>query len=375
MWKYSLLFLISFSVFANNNFETWKTELIKSEKNIQKKELLNKISFLPKVIELDRRQPEKTLPFSVYFNRMITPQRLEQATSIYQQNLPILLKASEKFGIDTSYFIAFWGMETNFGQNKGNIQSLSALATLSYDGRRKDFFKQQLDEMLNIIINEDIDIPFSSWAGAFGHFQFMPTTFTGYKMNGDDKLPIDIVNSFEDAVFSAGNYLQKMGWKRGKKWGKKIVLPANFNMNNIDVNLSANELQKAGIDIDKGIDKARIILPMGIKGPAFLVYHNFDVIKKWNNSDYYALIIGIMSDKIKNRDEININNYFMEKRFTTDEIKKIQTSLNAKGFYSDTIDGVLGKKTKQAIKGYQQQSNLVADGYLSENLYNLIISG
>ena len=328
----------------------------------------------PEVVKIDRKQIEFVLTSTEYLNRVVNAQRVAKAREKYKQLYPLFKDMEEKYGVQINYLIAFWGMETNFGQNFGNYEVIDALTTLSYDKRRPKFFKEELFQALKIIDKWQVEPKQmeGSWAGAMGHFQFMPSTFNAYAVdyNGDGK--IDIWHSFEDAIASAANYLSSMGWKPGQDWGMKVSLPWNFDyaMSGRDVKKTVKEWRKIGVKtknnkqlelLDDEI--VSIILPEGRKGAAYLIRENFRKIMNWNRSENYALAIGMLADYIKSDDKWTPAKMNPAVRVKTDDVLKIQAFINKLGWFKLDEDGMLGSKTRNAIKKVQKKANMPQDGY------------
>ena len=328
----------------------------------------------PEVVKIDRKQIEFVLTSTEYLNRVVNAQRGAKAREKYKQLYPLFKDMEEKYGVQINYLIAFWGMETNFGQNFGNYEVIDALTTLSYDKRRPKFFKEELFQALKIIDKWQVEPKQmeGSWAGAMGHFQFMPSTFNAYAVdyNGDGK--IDIWHSFEDAIASAANYLSSMGWKPGQDWGMKVSLPWNFDyaMSGRDVKKTVKEWRKIGVktknnkQLELPDDEiVSIILPEGRKGAAYLIRENFRKIMNWNRSENYALAIGMLADYIKSDDKWTPAKMNPAVRVKTDDVLKIQAFINKLGWFKLDEDGMLGSKTRNAIKKVQKKANMPQDGY------------
>lgn len=328
----------------------------------------------PEVVKIDRKQIEFVLTSTEYLNRVVNAQRVAKAREKYKQLYPLFKDMEEKYGVQINYLIAFWGMETNFGQNFGNYEVIDALTTLSYDKRRPKFFKEELFQALKIIDKWQVEPKQmeGSWAGAMGHFQFMPSTFNAYAVdyNGDGK--IDIWHSFEDAIASAANYLSSMGWKPGQDWGMKVSLPWNFDyaMSGRDVKKTVKEWRKIGVktknnkQLELPDDEiVSIILPEGRKGAAYLIRENFRKIMNWNRSENYALAIGMLADYIKSDDKWTPAKMNPAVRVKTDDVLKIQAFINKLGWFKLDEDGMLGSKTRNAIKKVQKKANMPQDGY------------
>lgn len=330
----------------------------------------------PEIVKIDRKQTEFVLTSTAYLNRVVSKTRVETAQKKYKELYPILKPISDKYGVQPQYIIAFWGVETNFGQNFGGYDVIEALTTLSYDNRRPKFFKEELYQALKIIDKWQIDHTKmqGSWAGAMGNFQFMPSTFNAYAVdyNGDNQ--IDIWYSFEDAAASAANYLSKIGWDKNNEWGQEVTLPWNFDFKNSGRNVkkTIKAWKKLGIKAVKGQKlpqnqklMASIIAPEGKKGKAYLVLNNYNKIMTWNRSGNYALAVGILADYVKSGKKWQKFQENPALRLKTDDILEIQTFINNLGWFDDKLDedGMLGAKTRAAIKEVQKKANMTQDGY------------
>lgn len=340
-------------------------------------EAFENIKYNEKVIALDRRQTEFTLGFWDYLDRMVNNAKINTGRNLYKKHRELLQKIEAKYGVPGNYIVAFWGIESNFGIHFGGFNVIEALATLSYDQRRPELFKEELLQALKIVEKNGIapkDMK-GSWAGAMGHFQFLPSTYNAYAVDFDGDGKKDIWNSLPDAFASAANYLGKMGWKRRQKWGREVYLPDNLSWVRLNRKLTRpiGEWKKAEIvPADKkgmlGMAmEATIIFPGGYKGPVFLTYPNFEIIKRWNRSNFYAVAVGHFSDRIIGGGKLitkRLKLYVPSK----DEIKEAQQALADLGFYSGKVDGLLGKETREGIRIAQQKFDLPIDGYLSKEL-------
>lgn len=363
-----------------------KTEMVKrgiSKKTID--EVYKTDYYKPNttVVNIDRKQAEFVLTSTDYLNRVVNKKRVEAARKHYQELYPTLKKIEKKYGVQAHYIVAFWAVESNFGQNFGGYDVIDVLTTLSYDQRRPKFFKEELYQALKIIDTWHIDHTKmqGSWAGAMGQFQFMPSTFNAYAVdyNGDNK--IDIWHSFDDAAASAANYLAKIGWDKNQEWGLEVSLPWNFDFalsgrNKLKTikewkKLGVQTLDKKKLKLPDDL-KAAIIVPEGKKGNAYLVLNNFRKIMVWNRSENYALAIGTLADYIHNGKTWKPATENPTVRLKTDDILKIQAFINRLGWSKVEEDGMLGTQTKEAIKQVQQKAKLPQDGYPDARLLQKI---
>jgi membrane-bound lytic murein transglycosylase B len=266
---------------------------------------------IPRVIELDRKQPEKTMTFQQYMERVVTQTRIAEARKRLDENRALLEPIGRKFGVQPRFIVALWGIETNFGQNMGSFSVVASLATLAYDGRRSSFFRKELFNALKILDQGHItpESMLGSWAGAMGQSQFMPSSFLAYAVdwNGDGRR--DIWTTREDVFASIANYLSRSGWKGDAGWGREVRLPSSF-----DARLAGLEVRKPlefwqglgvrqpdGRGFSGSPGDASVVLPGGSDGPALLVTDNYRTILKWNNSVYFASAVGYLADSLDAR--------------------------------------------------------------------------
>jgi membrane-bound lytic murein transglycosylase B len=264
---------------------------------------------LPKVIELDRKQPEVTLSFGEYLDRVLPPARIDRARDKLMQRRPLLDQVAERYGVPPRYIVALWGIESDFGQQTGGFSVIAALATLAYDGRRSAYFRRELIDALRILDRGDITPAAmrGSWAGAMGQSQFMPSAFLRYAVDYDGDGRRDIWSDGPDLFASIANYLARSGWHAGEDWGRAVILPPGFNAGaaNPDVVRPAAEWAALGVRRADGgalapSDPAgALLLPGGADGPAFLVFENFRVLLRWNRSNYFATAVGLLADRIQ----------------------------------------------------------------------------
>ena len=273
---------------------------------------LNNFRPLEHVIELDQRQPESAITFETYYERVATDARIEKGQQMLAENRELLTRIANDYGVTPSVLVALWGIESSFGNAQGDYPIIQSLATLAYDGRRHDFFKNELLKAMRIVDEGDVTIHEmkGSWAGAMGQVQFMPSTFLAYAVDYAGTGHKNIWHSDADALASAANYLSKIGWKRDELWGREVVLPARFTpaLAGIDKPRSLDFWRQIGVrKIDGGAlpagdMSAAIVLPDGPDGRAFLAYNNFKTIMKWNHSTFFATTVGLLSDAIDGRD-------------------------------------------------------------------------
>lgn len=299
---------------ADQKLETW---VVKFKEDAVRKgisetlvdEALKDFKPIPRIIELDRKQPEGTMTFAKYKKRVINDARIAQGRRLYKKHKTLLDKTAKEYGVPAQYIVALWGIETSYGNNTGGFGVVPALATLAYDGRRSKFFRSELMNALKIIDAGHITHKKmkGSWAGAMGQNQFMPSSFNAYAIDGNNDGRRDIWNSLPDVFASTANYLSKSGWKEDQLWGRRISLPKKFSKDMIGFKTKYDlaTWKKLGISLPNGNAisvvagmKASVVAPDGLSGPAYLAYDNYRVIMKWNKSTYFATSVGLLADKI-----------------------------------------------------------------------------
>jgi len=269
---------------------------------------LANVQHIDKVIELDRKQPEFTFTLQQYLDRVVSPQKIEKGRRMMAENRELLAEIEKRYGVPAKYFVALWGIETDYGRVTGGYHIVSSLATLAYDGRRSNYFRGELMDALKIVDEGHIkaDVMIGSWAGAMGQCQFMPSSFLKFAedWNGDGRR--DIWTTRGDVLASAANYLARSGWQEDQTWGRAVKLPANFSdrLIGMEQKRAVTEWGKLGVKaangkpLPKSSVEGSIIRPENGNGAAFLVYDNFRVFMKWNRSTSFALAAGHLAERI-----------------------------------------------------------------------------
>jgi membrane-bound lytic murein transglycosylase B len=333
---------------------------------------------VPRVIELDRSQPEFVQTFSNYLNNRLSQARIERGRTLLQEHSELFNRIYEEYGVQPHYLVSFWALESNFGDFTGGFSVVNALATLAYDPRRSSFFRNELLTALKILDEGHIDVEAmtGSWAGAMGQCQFMPSTFDRYAVDGDGDGRIDIWNSLPDIFASAANFLSESGWQSDERWGREIILPASFDytQTGTGVRKSVMEWNQLGIQRADGSPlgnsgiEGSVILPSGANGPVFLVYNNFRTTMVWNRSTFYAISVGHLADLFLGGDPIQHWPETDERALNRTEVIELQQLLNALGIDVGETDGILGSRTRAAVRTFQEQSGMPTDGYASYEL-------
>ncbi|WP_027602481.1 MULTISPECIES: lytic murein transglycosylase [Pseudomonas] len=333
----------------------------------------------PAVIAADRSQPEFTKPVWEYLESAVSPLRVRNGKSLLIQQAGLLASLEARYGIEPARLMAFWGMESNYGNNMGNKGVIRSLATLAYEGRRPDFAQDQLIAALGILQHGDVtaDRMIGSWAGAMGQTQFIPTTYDQYAVDFDGDGRRDIWGSTADALASTANYLKASGWQDGKPWGYEVRVPANFDYSLADMGVRKslaewNSLGIQGLGLPQPAaqpsDSASLLLPAGHRGPAFLVFNNFRTILKYNNSSSYALGVALLSERYRDAGQIAGSWPTDDLPLSRSERVELQQRLAALGLDPGSADGIIGANTRKAIRAYQQSQGWPADGYPNHQL-------
>src|SRR5690348_16830479 len=266
------------------------------------------VAYVPHVIELDRQQPESTLTFEEYIDRVVSQTRRERGREVLTENRALLDVVSRKYGVAPRFIVALWGIESDYGRLTGNFSEIDALATLAYDGRRSAFFRKELINALTVVQRMHVDprTMTGSWAGAMGQSQFMPSSFLNYAVSWRGDAPPDIWTNKADVFASIANYLAHVGWRPDEGWGVAVKTPTGFDQRLIGLGQrkplsawAALGLQQAnGGALQDSPTTASLIEPGGDSGPALLVFDNFRVILRWNNSSYFATAVGYLADAV-----------------------------------------------------------------------------
>lgn len=282
-------------------------------------------AFIPAIVKSDKNQSEFKLTLDEYLNKTVNSKRIARGHQMKAKYPTLLSRVENEYGLPPHVILAFWGMESNYGEVKARHRLIDAFFTLMYDGRREKFFGDQLLALMKIADKNSLDINKirGSWAGAMGHFQFIPTTLASYGVDGNGDGRVDIIESIGDAMASAGNYLNKLGWNKNERIVRRVILPADFDTSLLDgkTKKTLNEWARMGVlnpdgtmipngEMIAGLVADTANLPEATEDSdadvaprpvitAYLTYPNFYRIKKWNNSNWYAIAIAELADKLK----------------------------------------------------------------------------
>ena len=342
------------------------------------------IALNPRIEELNEAQPEFVRPIWEYLAGIVSEARVNRGRQLIADNAGLFAKLQDLYGVPPEILTAIWAVETGYGQNEGTYNLFEALATLAYEGPRMEYGRRQFIAALKIaeVENRDPVTMKSSWAGAFGHTQFVPTTFLESAVDGDGDGKRDVWDSPADALASAANYLKRSGWRTGDTWGDEVQLPMGFAYETADPDMKKAIADWANLGVRKisgeplgdSTDQAAIFLPAGYRGPAFLVRNNFGAILKYNAATSYALAIGLLSDRFKGASGVRASWPVDETALDERSRVALQEGLMGLGFSTGGADGVIGRQSRAAIRGYQQARGLPADGFATASLLTRILN-
>ena len=336
------------------------------------------VKYIKRAIELDRNQSEFTKTIWDYLDVAVAAKRVKNGKTALRKWHGTLSKIESRYQVDKAIVVAVWGLESSYGDFRGDFSVISALATLAYDGRRGPFFEDQLIAALKILQSGDTNAAHmtGSWAGAMGHTQFMPSSYRDYAVDftGDGKRDIWSDNP-TDALASTAAYLAHFGWIKGMPWGVEVRLPKNFNYS-----LAQRHIKKMPSDwAQKGVvsvtgkpiadyGRAAVLLPAGAQGAAFLVFQNFAVLESYNSADAYVIGVGHLADQVTGRPKIKTQWPRSDRALSFAERQEMQRRLTAAGFNTKGIDGKIGPLTIAAVRSFQRRAGLPSDGYASVQL-------
>ncbi|RUW48341.1 MULTISPECIES: lytic murein transglycosylase [unclassified Mesorhizobium] len=364
---------------CGGDFETWKQGVAAEAKaagvGAVGLDALEDARIDEKALARDRAQGVFTQTFVQFSNRMISAYRLKQGAANMKKYADIFARADQQFGVQAPVITAFWALETDFGAVQGDFHTLSALVTLSHDCRRPQLFRQQLVPLLELIDRGVLPADVTgAWAGEIGQTQILPSDYLARGVDGDGDGKIDLRNSVPDVIMTTGNKVLSRGWKRDEPWIQEVRVPDEmpWDQTGRTNKLPLTQWAQWGVTnpdgsplVDKGL-QAGLALPMGRKGPAFLTYENFDVYLEWNQSFTYALTAANLAARLAGAPPLDPRN--PEPGLNNDQMKALQTKLEASGYDVGTVDGILGTNTREAIRKEQMRLGLPVDGWPTPEL-------
>lgn len=370
---------------SGNKFDAFikdiKKEASKKGVDAQYLRALDRLTPNAEVQRLAARQPEYVKPIWSYLVHMVTEERLRLGRRELKNRAAFFDGLEEKYGVPRTILVAIWGVETNYGGNKGSFDVLQALATLGYDGKRADFGRQQLLSALNILQSGHVALTDfkGSWAGAMGHTQFIPTTYEGYAADGTGDGIKNIWTEPKDALASAAYYLKRMGWRRGLIWGFEVSVPGgmDFSLAKLKKPQPAKFWRARGVTgigqtLDDELGDMSLFAPAGLRGPVFLVTKNFRTLLRYNTAPAYALAVAHLSERFDGAAPFSRDWPMADRPIKPDEISALQRALIKAGYDTGDVDGVLGRQTIAAVRAFQKDRGLVADGYATPGLLTLL---
>lgn len=377
------------SKIREENFQIWKLNFIQRAIEMGFSKDLTESFILPAVIEekaleRDKQQPEFNTPIWLYLDQAGNPNRLRNGIEKLRENQILLNKIEDKYKVSRHVLIAIWGLESAYGEIMGNYNPINSLSTFAFEGRRSKFGEQQLFALLSLLRDGSVQRNqlISSWAGAMGMMQFIPTTFRDYAIDFDNDGNKDLWNNKSDALSSAAHYLSRHGWQ----WEEPTVIEVNTKLG-FDFSATENSQKTVNEWLDLGVTqttgngkleihknlKAKLIVPSGHRGPKILVFKNFDVIKKYNNSTSYALAVISLANSFNEKATITAEWPRSDKPLSLAERTSAQKKLKELGYKLGEIDGVIGPNSRRAIQQWQKDVNMPEDGYLEKNILDILL--
>jgi membrane-bound lytic murein transglycosylase B len=379
----------SFESSGNAAFDAWRTDfaqraVARGRDSEVIGQLLRGIRPDERVIELDQRQPEFVSPVWDYVTNRVTERRINDGRVLKGAINDTLAAVENRYGVPSGIILGIWGLESNYGDVDLNYDAATALATLAYEGRRRAQFEtylMALAEMVERNLAEPGELR-SSWAGALGQPQFMPDVYLTTAADWDNDGHRDIWNNRGDVAASIGNYLQDRGWRRGEAVFDEVTLPDNFNYALADgTQRSVSDWNERGVrrvdgqawSTDDRMLQSQLFLPAGAEGPALLLHHNFGVIRRYNNSDRYALVVALLARAFDGRSSNLVRDWPRHAgSLNRDQTLELQTLLNSLGYDAGAADGLFGSKTRGAVRAFQGDQGLAADGFPTASLLDRI---
>ncbi len=325
----------------------------------------------PKIVELSEAQPEFVTPIWDYLASLVDAEKISDGRQMLHKYDRVLRAAEKQFGVDRHIVLAVWGVESDYGRLAGRYDLPQSLSTLACTApRRRDYFRSEFMAALKIVARGDLapEKLRGSWAGAFGHTQFMPSTYLRLAVDGDGDGHANLVDSIPDALYSTANFLRNGGWQPNAIWGYEVSVPARYAGPSGRTNKKPlKQWTKLGVKrLDgkalHGPGPAGLVLPAGADGPAFLVFKNYDAIFSYNGATSYALAIALLSEQVKGHGGIRARWPTDDPGLSRAEKRELQRLLIARGYDVGEPDGAIGAKTRAAVADVQRRSNLTDDG-------------
>ena len=337
-----------------------------------------------RVLRLSRVQPETRTEIWDYFAFLIDEERIADGRAMMERHEDIFRAVERQFGVSRYIVAAIWGIESNYGEQSGDNYIPHALATLACAGdRRRDFWRSELMAALRLVERGDLQLDhlYGSWAGAFGHTQFIPTSYDRLAVDFDGSGRRDLVNSVADALGSTGNYLARSGWRPGESWMIEARVPSGYSGPTGRTNrASLSTWNERGVRRADGAElsggaRAGLLLPAGPEGPGFLVFRNFDAIYSYNHAESYALAISHLADRIAGYPGLRTPWPTDDPGLSRAERRDLQKLLARHGYYDDEIDGRIGPKSREAIRAAEERFGMEPTGRAGRRIYERLSGG
>ena len=337
-----------------------------------------------RIINIDRGQRFFAQNFLEISDKMLAGGRLPNGAAQIKKHQALFAREEKEFGVPASVITAFWGLESDFGSGQGKDQSIKSLATLAYDCRRPEMFRGHLFDALRLIDSGDLraDEMIGSWAGELGQTQMMPSEYMAHAIDYDGDGKRNLIKSASDVIGSTGKYLVHLGWKRGEPWLQEVRVPTNLPWKEADLSVQHPRSKWAAWGVTRADGKplpndnvpASVVLPVGRFGPAFMAYDNFQDYLKWNQSLNYSLTAAYYATRLDGAPPMNKGSANIPK-ITFEETRELQELLQKRGYDVGRVDGVLGLKSRVAIRELQIKSGLPADGWPTAELLAVARTG
>lgn len=373
---------IDLNAACGGSFEAWKQDAVReaAAKGISAKgqRVLLNAKQNSKVLAADRKQGVFNLDFNTFSGRLVSNNRMQTGKKKIAEYRQTFARAENDYGVPAAVITAFWGLETDFGAFQGDFVTVDSLATLAHDCRRPGLFRPQFIAFGRLI---DLGIQpatvTGAWAGEIGQTQILPSDYIAKGVDGDGDGRVSLKKSTPDVIMTTANFLNQLGWRRGEPWLEEVRVPQNLDwaLAGRGQKFTRAQWASVGVKARNGALKAdnlpaNLILPMGHKGPAFLAYRNFDIYLEWNQSLVYTLTAANFAARLAGAPKHDPAN--ADKGLGADAMKLLQQKLSAKGHDIGKIDGILGLKTRQAVRLEQAQLGLPQDGWPTARLLNAL---
>lgn len=337
----------------------------------------SQLTYEQSIVNRDRGQRVFSQGFLQFSDRMAAGHRIKGGQAKIKQHAALFQRVEEKFGVPAPVIASFWGLETDFGGNIGNISTLPSLATLAYDCRRSELFRKELMSAFKIIQRGDLspEQMIGSWAGELGQTQFLPSHYFDYGVDFDGDGKVNLLRSVPDVIATTANYIKHLGWKPGEPWMEEVRVPAKlpWEQAGLDIKLPRSQWAQWGVrkrdgqPLEADNFPASLLLPMGRLGPAFLVYENFGIFPQWNNSLVYSTTAAFLATRIAGAGPMSRGKEGLES-LSFEEIRELQRLLQKRGYDVGRVDGIPGAATRAAVKDMQIKLGLPADSYPTPEL-------